>query len=410
MSLIVSLFLGLTISAEEIFRDRKILKREHFLNLSRTSYLLSKVSILIMISAIQTLLFIIIANPILGIKGMYLQYWLALFTTAFCANMLGLNISASFNSAITIYIVIPLLIIPMMVLSGAMFPFDKLNRSIGSIEKVPLIAEIMPTRWTYEGLIVTQFKDNKYSRVKYDKKEGETFYQIKKSISEAEFNKTFRLKVLREALETTLFEYKSNPINSVRNEDIYIKKPVSRFSKLQLIKNELEHLAATAGIPRFTYLDDLTPYEFNISIADSLTNYLDRINKTFTRISNSETDKKDRFFNENDILLKKMGNDYFNSKLEEIVTKYYERNKYLIYNNTIVQNIDPIYLDPANKGILAFRTHFYAPSKYFLGIKTDTFVFNISIVLISTIFLYFILYYELLGKAVRFVENLKFRK
>jgi len=55
--------------------------------------------------------------------------------------MLGLNISASFNSAITIYIIIPLLIIPMMVLSGAMFPFDKLNRKIGSVEKVPFIAE-----------------------------------------------------------------------------------------------------------------------------------------------------------------------------------------------------------------------------------------------------------------------------
>ncbi|HEX7492813.1 MAG TPA: ATP-binding cassette domain-containing protein, partial [Bacteroidales bacterium] len=66
MSLIVALFIGLTISAEEIFRDRKILKRERFLNLSRNSYLLSKVAILIMISTIQTLLFILIANPILG--------------------------------------------------------------------------------------------------------------------------------------------------------------------------------------------------------------------------------------------------------------------------------------------------------------------------------------------------------
>ena len=94
MSLIVALFLGLTISAEEIFRDRKILKREHFLNLSRTSYLLSKIAILIFISALQTFLFVMIANPILGIKGMYFNYWLALFTTAFCANMLGLNISA----------------------------------------------------------------------------------------------------------------------------------------------------------------------------------------------------------------------------------------------------------------------------------------------------------------------------
>ncbi len=43
MSLIVALFLGLTLSAEEIFRDRKILKRERFLNLSRTSYLSAKI-------------------------------------------------------------------------------------------------------------------------------------------------------------------------------------------------------------------------------------------------------------------------------------------------------------------------------------------------------------------------------
>ena len=46
MSVIVALFMGLTVSAEEIIRDRKILKREAFLNLSRSSYLLSKVTIL----------------------------------------------------------------------------------------------------------------------------------------------------------------------------------------------------------------------------------------------------------------------------------------------------------------------------------------------------------------------------
>ena len=51
MSIIVALFLGLTISAEEIFRDRNILKRERFLNLSRMSYLGAKVLIMILISA-----------------------------------------------------------------------------------------------------------------------------------------------------------------------------------------------------------------------------------------------------------------------------------------------------------------------------------------------------------------------
>ena len=83
MSLIVALFLGLTVSAEEIFRDRKILKREHFLNLSRTSYLTAKITILILISALQSVLFLAIANPILGIKGLIFNYWMALFTTSF---------------------------------------------------------------------------------------------------------------------------------------------------------------------------------------------------------------------------------------------------------------------------------------------------------------------------------------
>jgi len=408
MSLIVSLFLGLTISAEEIFRDRKILKRERFLNLSRTSYLLSKVGILILISALQTFLFVVIANPILGIKGMYLHYWLALFTTSFCANMLGLNISASFNSAITIYIVIPLLIIPMMVLSGAMFPFDKLNRKIGSVEKVPLIAEIMPTRWTYEALIVSQFKDNKYFKT-YFTETGETYYMLQKKISEAEFSKTQRIEVLREAIKTTLFEYRSNPKVISNNEEILRKKPVRQFSKLDLLKNELTDMAAVNKLSEFAYIANLTPYEFNPEIADSLTTYLDRMNKAFTKVSNSAMDKIDRFINKNNILLKKYENNYYNKKLEEIVKKPYERNKYLVYKNTIVQNYDPIYLDPNKRGFLGFRTHFFAPSKYIFGIKTDTFIFNISFVLLSTILLYVLLYFEVLNKTVRFFENIKFR-
>ena len=168
MCLIVALFLGLITSAEEIFKDRKIRTREQLLNLSQGSYLLAKVILLLSISAIQSFLFVIVANPMLGIKALHFQYWFALFTTAVCANVLGLNISSAFNSAITIYIVVPLLMIPMMVLSGAMFPFDKINRNLGNVEKVPWVAEIMPTRWTYEALMVTQFKDNEYDRLIYD--------------------------------------------------------------------------------------------------------------------------------------------------------------------------------------------------------------------------------------------------
>ena len=55
LCVICAMFIGLTVSAEEIIRDLKILNRERFLNLSWTSYINSKIAVLFGISAIQTL-------------------------------------------------------------------------------------------------------------------------------------------------------------------------------------------------------------------------------------------------------------------------------------------------------------------------------------------------------------------
>ena len=122
MSVIVALFLGLTVSAEEIFKDRKIRKRETFLNLSKGAYLLSKIFILFIISALQTLFFTAIGNYIIGFQEMFLEYWLMLFAVSLFANALGLNISSAFKSAVTIYIIIPFLIIPQLLLLKVLYP------------------------------------------------------------------------------------------------------------------------------------------------------------------------------------------------------------------------------------------------------------------------------------------------
>ena len=412
MSLIVALFLGLTISAEEIFRDRKILKRERFLSLSRHSYLISKVVILICISVLQVLLFITIANSILEIKGLFLQYFLALFVTAFCANMLGLNISASFNSAITIYIVIPLIIIPMMVLSGAMFSFDKLNRKVGSVDKVPVIAELMPTRWTYEALMVSQFKDNKYSQFS-DSQFGKRVYDIKKEQSIANYYSVNLIPNLISALEKTdsifmnALQARVEPGRAPKIDNI------KNSGKLALIKNELTKLTRKFNtLSPFKNLNDLTPEKYNHDVYTNLLKYLNFVGNTFDQFGNRAASDWDNFILKNETEIKILENAYRNEKLEEIVTKYYERpkNKILEYKNNYVQNYEPVYLDPEKSGFLSFRTHFFAPSKYIFGNLTDTFVFNITLVLLSTIILYFVLYFELLGKVVSFFENLRFRK
>jgi hypothetical protein len=297
----------------------------------------------------------------------------------------------------------------MMVLSGAMFSFDKLNRNIGNVEKVPAIAELMPTRWTYEALIVSQFKDNRYCRTEFTR-DGETYYDLQKVISQADFNKVHRLKALRDGLETTLSEYRSNPEKMIGSQDLKNKKTSMKFSKLQLLRNELEKMASVYNVPVFCYISELNANEFNPAIADSLSVYLSKLDKLFSKISNSASDRKDVFYNMNDMQLKKLEADYYNYKLLEIVTKPYERKKILVNDNTLIQNIDPIFLDSYNKGLLGFRTHFYAPVKYIFGIKADTFVFNITLVLLSCVFFYLVLYFELLGKTVRFFEKLHFRR
>ena len=132
MSVIVAIFMGLTVSAEEIIKDRKILKREAFLNLSWNSYLMSKVFVQFAISAIQAFTFVLVGNGITGIKGMMFEYWLVLFSCWAGANMLGLVISDSFKTVVTIYILIPFLVIPQIILSGVMVKFEKLNPNISS--------------------------------------------------------------------------------------------------------------------------------------------------------------------------------------------------------------------------------------------------------------------------------------
>jgi len=396
MALIVALFLGLTVSAEEIFRDRKILKREAFLNLSRSSYLISKVIILFFISAVQSILFVLIANNILGIYGMTFEYWLALFTTAAFANLMGLNISASFNSAVTIYILIPMLMIPMMTLSGAMFPFNKLNSKIGSIDKVPLIAEIIPTKWSYETLIVNQFKNNKFEK---------TFYEIEKRESNADFKNVYYLPELKSRLEYIKDNYYRF------NQDKEVTKTIT--NNLQLLKNEIKKTQNKTNI-QFESIHQLDTALVNDIVISKAFDYIEKLETYYNTRFQKATSEKDNIVNylvrKNKKLYNSKRNAYHNESISDQVKKVLEKNKILQYKNELVQQIDPIFQDPDPNGFLNFRSHFLAPRKYFLGRYWGTFGFNISVIWFLTFILYVTLYFDCLKKLLSLLEKTKLKK
>ena len=389
MTLIVALFIGLQVSAEEIFKDRKILKREKFLNLSRSGYLVAKISILFFISAIQALAFVLVANSIVEVKGMFFAYWLAFFTTSAYANMLGLNISAAFDSAVLIYIVIPLVMIPMMVLSGAMFSFDKLNKTISRVDKVPILAEFMPTKWSYEALMVHQFKDNHFE---------ETFYNVEKRINNTDFKQSYFIPELEEKLKDCEDEFKLSG------------KILNEASALKVLQNEIANeKKGFAGLVELN-TTDLIPERFNLNVAESIKIYLSELNIHYLELfttANREKTNMIRYLMENKKDLYYSWLDrYNNESVSDAVRKIFERKKIVEFDSRLVQKIDPVFLDPIPASPFDFRSHFFAPRKYLFGTYYDTYSFNMSFIWVLTLLLYIMLYYDLFRKALRIRLNI----
>jgi len=382
MALIVALFLGLIVSAEEIFRDRKILRREKFLHLSRSSYLLAKIGNLVVISAIQSIAFVLIANGILEIRQMTPAYWLALFSTAVCANMIGLVISSAFNSAVTIYIVIPLVMIPMMVLSGAMFSFEKLNRSITRVDKVPLIAELMPTKWSYEALMVHQFKDNEFEK---------NFYDYEKRISYNNFRAAYLVPELEDRLNSCIQEFREKGAIE-ENRDA-----------LEVLRNEITERQGLVKDIIFRE-GELTPGRFNESTIVKTSRFLAALKKHYINQFSIASREKERhlakLMKDRRSLYFSMLDRYHNESVADHVKKIYEKNPIVEYEGRLYQQIDPVFLDPKPSGFIGIRSHFFAPRKYFLGGYYDTYNFNIAFIWFLTILFYIILYNDLLGKLV----------
>ncbi|KPK87160.1 MAG: hypothetical protein AMS27_03390 [Bacteroides sp. SM23_62_1] len=391
MSVIVALFLGLVLSAEEIIKDKKILKRESFLNLSRFSYLNSKILYLFGLSAIQTFLFVIIGNAILEIKGMTLIFWLILFSAACFGNMVGLNISAGLNSVVSIYILIPLILIPQLLLSGVPVKFDDLHKSLTSKIYVPVIGDIMTSRWAYEAMAVELFKNNFFER---------NFYEPDQVISESTYRTSFlipRLLILAEECQRNI----NNPGNQQKLKN-----------DLQILHQEIENQGTNPDLFPFEYIDNLTINYFDEEIAEETMDYLTYLRFSFQEKAREATQKRDSIYQrladsigEESIFMLKQDNH--NEQLADILTNRNEINKIIMINNRLIQKKDPIFMIPeSNIG----RAQFYAPFKKFNNQLYDTKWFNLMVIWIFSFILYVLLLLDVFREINDYITGLKMRQ
>lgn len=399
MSVVVALFFGLTMSAEEIFRDRKILKREKFLHLSRSSYLTSKVLVLFLISAMQTLLFVLVGNYILEIPLTEIRYWLILFSATCFANMLGLNISASFNSAVTIYILIPVLIIPQLLLSGVVISFDKFNPTVGKPVGIPLAGELMASRWAFEAYMVTQFKDNPFEA---------QFYQFDKTISQSEYKRIYYIPTLESALA-----YALNHRGSWRNP-----RDAKMVRSLELLQNEIGHELQIVGTGRLPELGKLAIGRFDSTVYQATSSFLKTLKQFYINRAKKAAEKKEakiygmtatpddraRFY--------ALKNRYVNEAVSDAVKNISSTDRIVAYEGKLIQKIFPIYMEEHRPmHLFDFSATLYQPTKHFAGYYFDTLYFNIAVIWSMTVFLFVTLYFDLLRKFVQLLEgNRKYRR
>jgi ABC-type multidrug transport system ATPase subunit len=388
MSVVVALFLGMMVSAEEIFKDRRILKREEFLHLSRASYLNSKILLLFILSAVQTLLYVLAGNWILGIKDMNFAYWLILFSTSCFANMAGLNISAGLDSVVAIYILVPFILVPQLLLSGTIVPFDNLNPNISSRINVPLIGDMMASRWSFEAMAVTQFKDNPYEKM---------FYPSEKEISRYSYITSYQIPAMQSMLDECR-------LNMVRNQN-----QGKTATMLRILQNEFGSLEQQAGFRHNSLAMNLTKEVYSDDTRKLMKSWLDSLSLVFSGRFTRANAVHDAVYGK---LVHDNGQEgvysfrqkYYNDNLADLVLNAASTDKIIQGRDRFLRKKDPVFMDPLSR---IGKSHFYAPRKYIGNFAVDTFWFNVCALWLMSLILYLALQYDILRKSIVYVTGLK---
>ena len=184
LSLVVAMFLGLTNSADEIIRDRHMLNRERNHNLRVSYYICGKIISLAAFALMQCVIYLLDRERHPRNPGDVLHPSRLDVSHLAHRRLLGLLVSSFVHDSRTALNIIPLILIPQIILGGALIKYEEMNRNLDFVYsirrwvankggddssaasklKVPFICQFMPLRWSYESVIISQAKLNPLTR------------------------------------------------------------------------------------------------------------------------------------------------------------------------------------------------------------------------------------------------------
>jgi hypothetical protein len=283
-------------------------------------------------------------------------------------------------------VIIPLLLIPQIILSGTLFSFDKLNEYISSKGKVPLVADVMVSRWAYEAMAVYQFSENKFQK---------PFFQNEKEKSMADFKAGYLADELRSRTQF-LIDHAYAKDDSISKKKAYVMAVIQRALRVEPVGPDNGAVDPMQG---------RSP--FDASVGQQLLAYLSAYKKEYQQTYNYNLMVQEKKMS----YLEKHGWDpgwykdrYFNESLSNLVRNANGINRVTEQDGRLIQLIDPIFQNANPEHPLDYRTAFFVPEKNLIGIRIKTFYFNLIAIWLMCAALYFALYGSLLKKVVHLPE------
>ena len=252
----------------------------------------------------------------------------------------------------------------------------------------------MASRWAYEGLMVKFFVDNAYER---------EFYAVEQKASEATYRKDYWLPKMADV--TAYCErHQSDATNEGKDQ---YKQHLST----------LQHEVADQGLrtPKIVFAcrDSLEKGFFSSRIAMCLQDYYGLLQKHYVGLASVAREKHDAIDQQ---LAQKYGEPdgytqfrqrQHNEAIDKLVRNADSGTRLQMLDGELVRSYEPVYNLPENVGFPGYRTHFYAASKRLMGMRVDTFTFNVAVIWLMTIFLYVCLHFELFRRMLTWLEGLR---
>lgn len=277
-----------------------------------------------------------------------------------------------------------------MILSGLLFSFDKLNELISNKGKVPVIADMMVSRWAYEAMAVHQFKNNEYEKPYFE-------YERKESI--ADYKSAYLADELKNRNQFIL--------DNQNSENDSIQKLILKEKKI--IYSELRAEPYREGIEKLDLRNTFLKNGYTTEAGMLLEQYLTHYKKHYQEEYNTHADlleKKMGFYESKGINITDEKNKFFNESIADLVRNSSVKERILEYKGRLIQNINPIFQLPNPGYRLDYRTAFFVPEKNLAGYHISTYWFDLIIIWLMAIGCYILLYLEFLRKIVDFFTGL----